>query len=195
MTSSPVSFEQIAALVDGQLSPEEQAVLRARIMASPQAATLAWLERVVGLMRADNGFDPPPTVRVRAANLISRSARLPATRTRIAGALRFDSRTQPLAFGIRSGITAVRQLLFNAGERDIDLRVTPSGERFVVAGQVLGPEEPGMVALRGEATTAEAQLNALAEFVLPPVPAGKYILVLALESAEVVIDDLDVGAF
>lgn len=190
------SIEQIAALVDDEITPLERTTLLARVAADPQsAALLTWLQRVIGLMRTDTGFDAPASVRRRAAQLFIDRTPIsgPPTRRPIVAALRFDSRTQPMAFGMRSGAASTRQMLFNAGERDIDLRVSANGERFVVAGQILGPEEPGTVVLRGDAASAEARLNELAEFMLPPVPAGNYKLVLVLESAEIAIDELDVG--
>jgi hypothetical protein len=52
----------------------------------------------------------------------------------------------------------------------------------------------GQAALASSATTAEAALNDLSEFTLPPVPAGDYKLILRLADIEVEVDKLQVGS-
>ncbi|KAB8140106.1 hypothetical protein F8S13_24990 [Chloroflexia bacterium SDU3-3] len=169
-------------------------MLRARALAFPKdAVTLAWLERVITHIRDDQSLSAPPEVVARAARLLRPLAppRAPSLRERVSAALRFDSRLQP-AFGVRSGFASTRQLLFNAGMHDIDLRIAPSGGSWTISGQVLGPEGPGSVALELAGTRWEAKLNDLAEFELPPIAAGTYTLSLELEDAEIVIDRLHI---
>jgi hypothetical protein len=112
---------------------------------------------------------------------------------RILAVLRFDSAQSPLALGQRAGPAPARQLLFSAGAHDLDLRLTPAGEAWVVTGQVLGPDTAGRAELRGAANVVQAVLSDLSEFALPAVPAGRYALVLHLADAEVEVADLPVG--
>jgi hypothetical protein len=112
--------------------------------------------------------------------------------------LSFDSWGQPaLAAGLRSTGSATRQLVFSAEGCDIDLRISPSGERFAVSGQVLGPDDTGAVVLtpeQAEATVHEAALDALGEFHLADVAPGRYQLSLLLAGHEIVLPPFEVGS-
>jgi hypothetical protein len=81
-------------------------------------------------------------------------------------------------------------MLFSAGELDVELRVSPHGDSFEIAGQVLGPCAGGLVELRGPGNAVEASLNELCEFALPPVPSGTYTFALRLDDADVEVDGL-----
>lgn len=130
-----------------------------------------------------------------------RRATAPAAglRARVMAVLGFDSAAGPaLALGVRSAGAATRQLLFSAEGQDIDLRIGPADEapagRWVLSGQVLGPEASGSVVLSdGEGrTVAETLLDEFGEFGLPPVAPGAYGLVLRLDGREIVLPVLQV---
>jgi hypothetical protein len=57
----------------------------------------------------------------------------------------FDSSREPLPAGIRSAVSAARQLLFGSGDLRIDLRIEPKedSENVSVIGQILNSAEPG----------------------------------------------------
>jgi hypothetical protein len=57
----------------------------------------------------------------------------------------FDSSREPLPAGVRSAVSAARQLLFGAGDLRIDLRIEPKedSENVSVIGQILNSAEPG----------------------------------------------------
>jgi hypothetical protein len=59
--------------------------------------------------------------------------------------LQFDSSTQPLVAGVRSGPTSARQLLYKSGTVCIDMRMqpTPGSESIVLIGQLLDSLNPG----------------------------------------------------
>jgi hypothetical protein len=121
-----------------------------------------------------------------------------ALRQRVLAVLSFDSwATAPLVAGLRStGTAPTRQLVFSAEGRDIDLRIAPSGARFTVSGQVLGPDDHGAVALSPEQASAsvhEAPLDAFGEFRLTDVVAGRYRLSLLLSEHELELPPFDVG--
>lgn len=122
---------------------------------------------------------------------------LQVLRERIQAVLSFDSWTaSPLAVGLRSTGSATRQLVFSAEGRDIDLRVAPSGERFAIRGQVLGPDERGAVALSPELTGMtfhETALDDFGEFKLDDVAPGRYRLTLLLGQQEIELPAFDVG--
>ena len=107
-------------------------------------------------------------------------------------ALQFDSAQQPLAMGVRSTSADSRQLMFSDGEHVFDVRITPTGADWTVAGQVLGPIETGRVELRGPAGVFETGLNDIGEFVVS-VPPGTYVLLVTLPDVEVEIPSLKIG--
>jgi hypothetical protein len=115
---------------------------------------------------------------------------------RLAAALSFDSLgLAPQAAGVRSiGSDGVRQLLFTADGRDIDLRVAPSadGRHWQLSGQVLGPDESGRAELRCGGLQARADWSELAEFRFDDVPAGACELCLRGTDWELVLPVFDI---
>ena len=149
-----------------------------------------------------------PTSLVRAAIDLWPAAQ-PATLTRVAQAalrlvtavLSFDSWAQPpLALGMRSGASDTRHLLFSAMGRDIDLRISPAADHFALTGQILGPDESGLVELAtqsgddADGTAARvASLDELGEFRLDGVRGGTYRLTLRMGGDEIVLPPIIVG--
>jgi anti-sigma factor RsiW len=202
LTPRHITFARLADLAEGRLSPEETAEERAHLAActscSAQAAQLGHLS---ALMRADTSEDAPAelvssVVRMFRARQAQREE--PGLLRRLVAALTFDSSSLQPAFGVRSGQAApARQMLFSAGDLDVDLRLAPGGEGWTVSGQVLGPCEGGEVELVDAegSTAARATLNELCEFtLLPPTPDGTYALRLRLDGAEVEIPELSLKA-
>jgi hypothetical protein len=155
--SSHLSFERLVDLVEGRLPPAEQTPLLTHLSSCTRcAAEKAWLERVIGLMRADTNEDAPPAVIARAQRLFQtrvapvspEAATGSPLRRRISALLHFDSLQRPLALGMRGGQPAARQLLLKAEDYELDVRITPAGTTWQVSGQLLGPETKGQVELR-----------------------------------------------
>lgn len=115
--------------------------------------------------------------------------------------LSFDSwNIAPMALGVRSLPSNARHLLFSAEGRDIDLRITPSTSDFVMAGQILGPDESGTIELRSSSDDqAQARLGQVAalddlgEFRLEGIPRGRYVLTLRMSDEVVELPPIDVG--
>ena len=98
---------------------------------------------------------------------------------------------------MRSTSASTRHLLYSAQGRDIDLRITPALEHFALSGQVLGPDESGRVELMAQGSASGAShasaLDAMGEFRLEDVPAGRYVLTLHLGAETIVVQPLEVG--
>ncbi len=115
--------------------------------------------------------------------------------------LSFDSWARPaVGLGMRALPSATRHLLFSAQGRDIDLRISPAADHFALSGQILGPDESGVVELAMQteqhpaATDAHmATLDELGEFRLVGVPGGTYRMTLRVGSDEIVLPPIDVG--
>lgn len=189
-----IPFSRLADLVEGRLTPDEQVEMLAHIATCPGcAAEMAWLERVIGRMRTYM-IEQPPAHAVAAAKRMFRSP-LRVTRQQFMAALRFDSAHMPLGLGRRAGAQTERQLLFAISSYLLDLRLAPQGSLWVISGQLLGTNEGEQIELDGPAGTAQAMLNVLSEFALPPTPPGTYTLRLELTDFDITVDGLEVGAW
>jgi hypothetical protein len=145
-------------------------------------------------MRNSDYEEPPPGL----AGDIARgfdaySAPAPSLRERITAVLQFDSAQLPFATGRRSGSSVVRQLLFSTGTIDVEVRITQANSDWEVTGQVLNADVQGLAELQGPGGDIRADLNEVGEFLLSPVPPGKYALVLQLTTTAIAIPGLSIG--
>jgi len=123
---------------------------------------------------------------------------------KIRAVLTFDSwSTSAAAMGLRSmpSQSATRHMMFSAQGRDIDLRIVSSAESFVLAGQILGPDETGLVELAVDTLSEQANqtlrttsLDELGAFHLDNVRAGTYWMTLKFDGSAVELPPIDVGA-
>jgi hypothetical protein len=194
-----VPVSQLADYVEGRLPPDKRVDLETHLAICSRCSNrLAELERLIGRMRADASEDAPDSVIDRAIRLFqSRTEPESASsgfRKRIMAMLHFDSIGLAPALGVRSEKPGARQMLFHAGADEIDLRIEPAGQGWLLSGQILGESGAGGVAvLQGSEGTTEATLNELSEFILPPVPKGIYKLTLNLTNVDVEIEELKIG--
>ena len=193
-----IPYRQLSDYVAGDLPLVDRVDVDAHIAACSRcAAELAELERIIELMRNDLSEDAPPDVIKRALKLFrARSQQNTSSdfRQRVLAVLHFDSIGLAPAFGVRSGKPGARQLLFSTNVNEIDLRIEPAGQAWLVSGQVLGGETAsGTAVLQGATGVSETALNELNEFTLPPVEAGTYKLILNLTDVEVEIEEIRIG--
>jgi hypothetical protein len=196
--SKHIEFARIADLVEDRVAPEVRNESMAHISScAPCAERLRKLSEVVHLMETDRTEDAPRDVVAYAMGIFSDRVKSPrqSLKRRVLAALSFDSLTQAPAFGLRSGQSGTRQLIYSAEENDIDLRITLDEDRWVVAGQVLREAcAGGRVEIEGLNGSAVADLNDLCEFTLPPVPPGNYLLRVHMSDVEVEVPQLELTA-
>lgn len=194
-----IPFRMLSDYVSGDLPLLDRVDVETHIaVCSHCAGELSELERLTELMRTDLGEDAPPHVIKRALKLLrARSAQKKTSsnfRQRVLAVLHFDSVGLAPAFGVRSGKPGARQLLFSTNVNEIDLRIEPAGQSWLVSGQVLGgATASGTAVLQGATGVSESSLNELNEFTLPPVEAGTYKLILNLTDVEVEIEEIRIG--
>ena len=202
LTPRHISFARLADLAEGRLSPDEAAGARAHLAdCTSCAGQAAQLEHLTALMRADSSEDAPAELVAGVVRMFrarkAQSAEEPGLLRRLVAALTFDSSSLTPAFGVRSGQAApARQMLFSAGDLDVDLRLAQGQQGWTVSGQVLGPCAGGAVELldaQGSAA-AGAALNELCEFALAPVAEGVYTVRLRFDETEVEIPELSLKA-
>lgn len=190
--SNHIPFTRLVDLVEGRLTSGDRAAAQSHLVACPRcAAGVAWLERVIDLMRTDTAEQPPAHV-VDAAKRLFRPPAL-ATREQIMATLQFDSARAPVALGRRAGAQTERQMLFAVSDYLLDLRLVPHGSLWVISGQLLGSNDGRQVELESSAGTARTRLNDLNEFALPPSPAGTYTLRVQLTDLDITIAGLEIG--
>ena len=206
-TSKHVPFEMLTDLADQRANADERSESeRTKAMSHVSACTrcaseLQRLEHVMLLMKTDREPDAPRDLIAYAMNIFDRrrESKVPPVLRRLVAALRFDSNVrQSPAYGVRSGQLGSRQLLYSAEGNDVEVRITPQQDHWVVAGQVLGQDclggEVNLVRLEGgedEQKSVAGVLNELCEFNLAPVPPGSYKLRLWLANVEVEIPQLE----
>lgn len=197
LTFQHLTFEKLTDLAEGRSLADERAEAESHLFSCQRcSAQLSRMEQAINLMRADEAEDAPRGVLASVVGLFqSRAAeREPSLVRRVLAALSFDSTQLSPAYGVRSGQATARQMLYSAGDNDLDVRVTPSGEAWAVSGQVLGECAGGSVELKGASVEIAAELNGSCEFMLPPVPAGSYALRLRMNDMEIEVPDLQLGA-
>ena len=201
LTPRHIPFARLADLAEGRLSPAEAARAREHLDGCTSCAgQAAQLGHLAALMRADTSEDAPPALVSSVVSMFRARRSQPAEPgllRRLVAALAFDSSSLTPAFGVRSGQAApARQMLFSAGDLDVDLRLAQGAEGWTVSGQVLGPCAGGEVELVGEggSTAARAALNEQCEFTLHAVPEGVYAVRLRFDGTEVEIPELSLKA-
>jgi len=194
--SRHIPFDRLVDLVEGRLSPDEQTQMQAHASACSRCATqLAWLQRVIGLMRTNDYEEPPARVAAEISRVFGSYSPSPSSSLwqHIMAVLRFDSAQLPLSVGRRSGSSTERQLLFTAETLHLEVQITQSGSLWEVSGQLLNADAPGLAELHGSAGEVHATLNEQGEFLLTLVPPGRYTLILQLTTAEIEIPGLEIG--
>jgi len=193
--SPHISFTELADIADEQSQPAAETLLHLSTC-SHCAKELQTLRQAIGLMRIDN-VDNAPASLIKSAKAMFRNRganREPSRLARVLAALTFDSLTAKPAFGLRSGASTGRQLLYSTEMTDIDLRVSPQSGEWEIAGQILGSSESrGNVKLVSDTFSASADLNELAEFGFQSVPSGIYTMLVHFPELEIEIPPLQLG--
>jgi hypothetical protein len=189
--SMHISVETLANIADDRVTSESRETAMAHITGcSTCRDTLRRLQQLILMMKRDRATDAPRGVLTSAINIFSQEKRLPLRR--IVALLTFDSRNAGPAFGVRSLPAASRQMLYSAGETDLELRITVQNDECILAGQVIGEGcGEGHVEISGAGGRSEATLNEICEFSLPPVPAGNYSLTVRMLDLQIEIPELE----
>ena len=150
------------------------------------------LNKIIRLMRTDEAADAPAESVRWAKNLFRTRAVSEPKKSlvrKVLAVLQMDLSGGRAGFGERSGApSATRQMLFQAGESGVDLRVEKTETGFHVRGQILGAGFANCVVRLGD---FETRSNDLSEFNFAAVTAGKYDLVLRADEEEILIEGLE----
>jgi hypothetical protein len=152
------------------------------------------LEHIIRRMAADRSESAPSELIRYAKNLYSTRAvaEQPSILRKVFAALQADLAPNKAAFGERSapGIQA-RQMLFDAGDNAVDLRINAAGEKFHLRGQVLGGGfGNGDARLSRGNQVFEGKLDANGGFTFAELEAGDYALTIESNETEILIEKI-----
>lgn len=148
------------------------------------------IERIIRLMQTDDSADAPSEAVKWSKNIFRTREKQPSALQKIKAVLKIDLAPGKAVFGERSGAAEARQMLFEAGEFGIDLRVSQSDGRFEVKGQVLGEGFENREASLGEYS---ARSNELGEFAFSAVEPGTYTFSIGNGEEEIVIEGIGIS--
>ena len=152
------------------------------------------IEKITRLIETDDSVDAPADAIKWVKNIYRTRVTQPrrSVLSQIAAVLKVDLSLSRGVAGERSaGAAAERQLLFEAGECGIDIRILKRGDEMSIRGQVLSQGyENAVVKLRG-ASAYETRSNEMAEFLVENITPGVYDLTIAGDP-EIAIAGLDI---
>jgi len=110
----------------------------------------------------------------------------------------YDTKTQPLASGIRAAVLRGRRILYTAEATELILQTTPEPrpDHVRLMGQVLDdgmPVDGAAVTLNGEGTPLHRATDDEGEFRVGGLPAGSYDLDIETATRQISVDRIDLG--
>ena len=150
------------------------------------------INEIVYLIQTDDSIDAPSDSVKWAKNIFRVRSAQPKKSIvqRVIAALQMDLSPNKAVFGERSASAVKsRQMLFQAGDNSIDLRVGKDEKNFSVRGQILGE---GFAFCTVKLGDFETSANELSEFSLSGIPGGEYDLTLQSENTEITIESLEI---
>ncbi len=151
------------------------------------------IKRIINLMQLDDSKDAPTDAIKWSKNLFRTRAAEPKSSfvEKVLAVLQMDLAPNKAVFGERSAsANRERQMLFEAGENKIDLRIAESEKGFTIKGQILGEDFENVSVKIGD---TETMTNDLSEFRFENIKAGKYDLLIRTETKEIVLKGVELN--
>jgi hypothetical protein len=182
------------------LTPEpKRPALEAHLASCPECQTMVdFLRQITEIAGADPKVEVPAAV-IRSAKFIfpaTEVAAIPKLR-RLAARLIFNPQAEPLPVGIRSEYRPVRQMVYEAGDYCVDLRVDSDRDstHVTLVGQIANQSAPAkplagtpVILMSGKRMVCETVSNDFGEFCLEYTPKPNLRLCLPLESSGVQVE-------
>jgi hypothetical protein len=185
--------------MDGQLTEATKAMIDSHLAHCPDCEQVRQeIQQFVIWLQSDSTFEPPAETLQWGVNLFQPMLQPQETVggkiRKIVASLIFDTYDEPMAAGVRRVGAPPRQLLFRAGDVDVDVKIesTEGKDRISLVGQVLSSsqkffdntpvklESHGMVRYK-------TMTNAVGEFVFDEVPKDTYHLSVDLPEGQVTL--------
>jgi hypothetical protein len=193
-----ITVENLINYIDGLVSDVEKSTLESHVSTCGDCAELKQeLQALVHRLKDDSSFEPPADLVQWSVDLFQPVAQpqgaISGIRKFIAS-LVFDTYDQPLLAGVRRVGAPPRQLLFRAGDVDVDVKIESmeANDRITLVGQVLSNtdkffdntpvklESHGIVRYR-------TRTNVVGEFSFDEVPKDTYHLSVDLPEGQITL--------
>jgi hypothetical protein len=153
------------------------------------------INEIIRLMQTDKSTDAPQDAIRWSKNIFRARAAEPkkSFAQKVLAVLQMDLSPDKAVFGERSASTLqVRQMLFQAGENSLDLRIKKDENGLSLRGQILGEGfENAIVKLFNNENSFEVRTSELSEFEFTKIPTGKYDIHLQKEEREIIVEGLE----
>ena len=161
------------------------------ILTDRMSDTEKTIKKIIHLMQTDTSVDAPADAIKWSKNLFRTkvSEQKKGFARKVLAVLQVDLQPNKAVFGERSASSAQsRQMLFEAGENSIDLRISESEKGFDIKGQILGEGFENTSVKLGK---HETKTNELSEFKFEKIPANDYELTLQNADKEIVLKGIN----
>ena len=194
-----VNAEKLMEYMDGQLTEATKAMIDSHLSHCPACQKINQeIQQFVIWLQSDSAFEPPAETLQWSVNLfqpmLQPQEAVGGKIRKIIASLIFDTYDEPMAAGVRRVGAPPRQLLFRAGDVDVDVKIesTEGKDRISLVGQVLSNsqkffdntpvklESHGMVRYK-------TMTNIVGEFVFEEVPKDTYHLSVDLPEGQVTL--------
>ena len=188
--------EELVNYLEGQASSGERAALETHLASCKDCVEMKEDTQVLlTQLKADASFEPPADLLQWGINLFQ-----PVMRPEVGGlrkiiaSLIFDTYDQPMLAGVRHVGLAPRQLVFRAGDVDVDVKIQSmeANDRVTLVGQVLSNSakffDNTPVKLESHGTVRyRTSTNLVGEFSFDEVPKDDYHLSVDLPEGQVTL--------
>ena len=191
-----LTVENIITYMDGQGTDVEKTTLETHLAGCKECSELKQeFQTLMVQLREDSSFEPPAEVVEWGVNLFQPVMKPEKGGVRkIIASLVFDTFDQPMLAGVRRVGAPPRQLLFRAGDVDVDVKIESmeANDRITLVGQVLSSatkffdntpvklESHGIVRYR-------TRTNVVGEFSFDEVPKDTYHLSVDLPEGQITL--------
>ena len=191
-----ITVENIMDYVDGVGKDVEKLTFETHLAGCNECSELKQeFQALVTQLREDSSFEPPADVVQWGINLFQPVMQPEKEGLRkIIAAVVFDTFDQPLLAGVRRVGTPPRQLLFRAGDVDVDVKIESmeANDRITLVGQVLSSatkffdNTPVKLESRG-IVRYRTRTNVVGEFSFDEVPKDTYHLSVDLPEGQITL--------
>ena len=193
-----VTVENLINYIDGQISDVEKSTLESHVTSCAECTELKQeFQALVHRLKDDASFEPPADLVQWSINLfqpLAQPQEVVSGIRKFIASLVFDTYDQPMLAGVRRVGAPPRQLLFRAGDVDVDVKIESmeANDRITLVGQVLSNsdkffdntpvklESHGIVRYR-------TRTNVVGEFSFDEVPKDTYHLSVDLPEGQITL--------
>lgn len=194
-----VNAENLMGYMDGQVTAATKATIESHLSQCSECVELKQeLEQFVLQLQADAAFEPPADLVQWGVSLFQPMLQTKETVggkiKKFVASLVFDTFDEPMLAGVRRVGAPPRQLLFRAGDVDVDVKIESmeANDRISLVGQVLSNTEKFFdntpVKLESHGTVRyKTMTNFVGEFAFDEVPKDTYHLSVDLPEGQITL--------